>query len=161
EKDVRQVAEGPNGEIAVAAMAGLFVANPAGEWSRVLPRDAEKSWAPHDVRGVAFDRTGRLWFASPQGVGVKKGDSWSLMTGYEGLPYNEFTTVAAGENDVVWFGTTRGAIRYDGKNWEYRMAPRWLPDNMVRSVAVEENGTAWFATEKGIGSIERRPMTFA
>jgi hypothetical protein len=127
----------------------------------LFPRDGVKSWAPHDVRGVAFDTKGRLWFASPQGVGKRDGDAWTLITGYEGLPNNEFTTAAPGEEGVVWFGTTRGAIRYNGDVWEYRMAPRWLPDQFVRSIAVEPNGTAWFATEKGIGSIERRPSTLA
>jgi len=79
----------------------------------------------------------------------------------EGLPFNEFTTVAAGEKGVVWFGTTRGAIRFDGTNWEYRMAPRWLPHDAIRAIAVEPNGHAWFATENGIGLIVRRSMTLA
>jgi hypothetical protein len=108
---------------------------------------------------VAFDAQGRLWFASPQGVGVGDQDGWRLLTEYEGLPYNDFTALAAGPDGSVWLGTTRGAIRFDGRRWRYRTAPRWLPHEHVRDVAVGPDGTAWFATAAGVGAIEQQPMT--
>ncbi len=158
---VRQIAVGANGSLWIAGDAALFKFNRAKKrWQRIYPRDGEKSWAPVDVRGVAWDRTGKFWFASPQGVG-RRADTWKLFTGKEGLPYNDFTTVAAGEKNVVWFGTHRGAIRFDGSNWEYRQGLRWLPDDNVRDIAVTANGDAWFATVKGVGVIRRRPMTLA
>jgi len=161
EKDVRQVAAAPDGRIAVAAASGLYLFVRNGNWRAVHPQHGDRSWAVHDARGVAFDNDGRLWFASPQGVGVKTGDGWKLYTGHDGLPYNDFTTMTAGEQGVVWFGTSLGAIRYDGENWEYRMAPRWLPENLVRAIVVDSEDNAWFATETGLGSIERRPTTLA
>ncbi|MGO8814870.1 MAG: hypothetical protein ACLQVG_09480 [Terriglobia bacterium] len=160
EKAVRQVAVAADGRIAVAAMAGLFLKGAGGEWGAVYPRNATRSWAPHDVRGVAFDSQDRLWFSSAQGVGCEDRE-WRLYTGPDGLPYNDFTTLAAGENGAVWFGTRMGAIRFDGKDWEYREGRRWLPDDDVRSLAVNDHGNAWFATSAGVGVIERRPMTFA
>ena len=114
-----------DGEIAVAAAEGLFVGK--GELQRVLPRDGNRSWAVVDARGVAYDSAGRLWFASPQGAAVRESGAWRLLTGLEGLPEDDFTTVAAGEPGIVWFGTHRGAIRFDGKTWEYRQGLRWLP----------------------------------
>ena len=148
-----------DGEIAVAAAEGLFVGN--GELQRVLPRDGNRSWAVVDARGVAYDSAGRLWFASPQGAGLRESGKWTLFTGLEGLPEDDFTTVSAGEPGIVWFGTRRGAIRFDGKTWEYRQGLRWLPDDDVRAIAVTARGDAWFATDKGAGVIERRPMTLA
>ena len=79
----------------------------------------------------------------------------------DGLPYNDFTTVAAGERGVVWFGTRKGAIRFDGRTWEYRQGRRWLPDDEVRSIAVGATGDAWIATPRGLAHIARRPMTLA
>ena len=38
-----------------------------------------------------------------------------MLTGADGLPYNDFTCMAAGRDGSIWFGTTRGAIRFDGK----------------------------------------------
>ncbi len=159
DKHVRQVAVSPDGELAVAAMSGLF-ARVNGRWTRLKPRAGKRSWVPYDVRGVAYDTRGRLWFASPQGAGCLDRD-WRLFTGTDGLPYNDFTTMEAGENGVVWFGTHIGAIRYDGEQWLYRQGLRWLPDDEVRAIAVSDDGTAWFATPNGVGKIERRPMTLA
>ena len=80
EKAVRQVAVAADGRIAVAAMAGLFLKGAGGEWRAVYPRNATRSWAPHDVRGVAFDSQDRLWFSSAQGVGCEDRE-WRLYTG--------------------------------------------------------------------------------
>jgi len=157
--EIRQIAVGPGGELVVAANEGLFIRNQAGAWKAEYPQDGNRSWAPRDVRGVAFDSEGRLWFASPQGAGVRSGTNWKLITGLEGLPYDDFTTVATGERGVLWFGTKRGAIRFDGKTWEYRQGLRWLPDDDVRAISVSPRGDAWFATSKGVGLIERKPIT--
>jgi hypothetical protein len=162
--DVRQIAIGPTGEVAVAAREGLFTIGGAGEVRSLTPADGQRSWAPRDVRGVAYDSAGRLWFASPQGAGCRENnaDTWKLYTGLEGLPYDDFTTMAPGEPGVVWFGTTKGAIRFNGSIWEYREGKRWVPDDKVRAIAVAPtSGDAWFATSAGAGVIERKPMTLA
>ena len=159
--EIRQLAIGASGELAVAAEQGLFLCDEAGTWKAESPREGKRSWAPYDVRGVAYDSEGRLWFASPQGVGRRAGGSWTLFTSLEGLPYDDFTTVAAGESGVVWFGTHRGAIRFDGNTWEYREGLRWLPANDVTAISVADGGNAWLATPQGAGLIERIPMTLA
>ncbi len=157
---VRAVAFGPNGELAVAAGSGLYLQQAGAPWRAVYPRQGDRSWAPVDVRGVAYDTRGRLWFASPQGAGCfDKG--WTLYSGAQGLPYNDFTCVVPGVDGAVWFGTRIGAICYDGTAWAYREGKRWLPGNDVRGVAVTAKGNAWFATSGGLGVIERRPMTLA
>jgi hypothetical protein len=161
ERDIRQTAIARDGRVAAAGGAGLWLRPPGGKWQRVLPKSGNRSWAPDDVRGVAFDSEDRLWFASPQGAGRFDGTHWTLFTGADGLPYDDFTTVAAGEPGVVWFGTRAGAIRFDGKTWEYRQGQRWLPDDEVRSIAVDGRGDAWIATAKGLSQIARMPMTLA
>ncbi len=160
-KAVFQVAVSRGGSIAVAADSGLFLSEKGGKWETLFPFDDKgRSWAPRGVRGVAFDDRDRLWFASPQGAGMLDGQ-WTLFTGRDGLPYNDFTMMCSGEKGVVWFGTQIGAIRYDGDEWAYRQGRCWLPDDVVRDIAVTDNGDAWFATSNGVGVIERRPMTLA
>ncbi|MEZ6051039.1 MAG: hypothetical protein R3C02_06550 [Planctomycetaceae bacterium] len=161
DKDIRQVAVAADGRRAVAAGGGLFVSTEGQDWHALSPAQGSQSWAPRDVKGVTFDADDRLWFASPQGIGVQTTDGWQLFTGQEGLPYNDFTLAAPGEEGVVWFGTHKGAIRFDGKTFEYRQAPRWLPAEEVRGIAVNSDGDAWFATPEGVGEIERRPTTLA
>ncbi|GMW00776.1 MAG: hypothetical protein AMXMBFR84_19130 [Candidatus Hydrogenedentota bacterium] len=148
-------------ELAVAAESGLF-AGTLESWSSVYPQDGVDRWAPMDVRAVAYDSQGQLWFAAPQGVGCRHGDStWSLYTGADGLPYNDFTCMAAGADGSVWFGTTRGAIQFKNGVWGYRQGRRWLLDDEVRDIAVAPNGDAWIATAKGVSRIEARPMTLS
>ena len=156
--EVRQRASA-GGLTAEARASGLYLKQGKGAWRRVLPSDGRRSWAPVDVRGVAFDSRGRLWFASPQGAGVLDQGKWTLYTGAEGLPYDDFTAVAAGENGAVWFGTRIGAIRFDGKDWEYRQGPRWLPGDEVRAIEVEPDGTARITTAKGSGVIRRPSLS--
>jgi hypothetical protein len=160
DKNVYDAAMNDRGHIAVAAASGLFYTEDLVTWQRLFPKDGDRSWAPVDVRAVTFDSRGRLWFACPQGVGVL-GDGWKLYTGMDGLPYNDFTCLTAGEDGVVWLGTRLGAIRFDGDHWGYREGRRWLPHNEVRDIAVTPEGHAWFATPGGLGLIERRPMTLA
>jgi hypothetical protein len=158
---VRQTARARDGRLAAASASGLYLKRPDRQWERVFPKSGDRSWAPDDVRGVAFDARGRLWFASPQGAGALDGDRWTLYTGAEGLPYDDFTSVAAGEDGAVWFGTRIGAIRFDGNTWEYRQGPRWLPDDDVRSIEVTASGDAWISTATGLAHIQRRPITLA
>lgn len=152
---------GPGGMMAEARPGGLFVKQRGKNWERIFPSDGARSWAVDDVRGVAFDARGRLWFCSPQGAGVRESGRWTLYTGAEGLPYDDFTSIAAGGDGSVWFGTRIGAIRFDGQHWAYRQGRRWLPHDEVRSIAVEQDGTAWIATAGGISRIARKPMTLA
>lgn len=161
DKTVNAISIGAEGGVAVGAASGLFVLEGQRAWSQEFPRSSTRSWAPVDVRGVAFDAAGRLWFASPQGVGCFENGAWKLYEGRDGLPLNDFTLAAAGEEGAIWFGTRQGALRFDGAHWGYREGRRWLPDNEVRGIAVTPEGHAYFATAGGMGFIERRPMTLA
>lgn len=125
-----------------------------------FPSDGKRRWAPTNVK-VTVDGLDRLWFCSDQGVGCLENDRWTLYTGSDGLPFDQFTCIAAGKDGVVWFGTTQGAIRFDGKSWAYRQGKRWLPDDDVRDITIDSNGNAWIATAGGIAKIHFRPMTLA
>ena len=159
DRSVNQIAAGPDGAVAVAAAGGLFEQKSGAEWQALQPREGDRSWAPVDVRGVTYDSQGRFWFASPQGVGVRDGEEWTLYTGDDGLPYNDFTKIAASPDGSVWFATKVGAVHFDGDVWEYRQGLRWLPGDDVRDVAVDKDGQAYFATDGGVGFIGTKPMT--
>lgn len=156
---IRQVAAAPDGRVAVAAAEGLLLLDEG--WQVLHPRDRAHSWAVHDVRGVAFDSRHRLWFASPQGVGCLDGETWTLWTGHDGLPYNDFTTIAATNDGSVWLGTKLGAIRFDGNSWSYRQGRRWLASDQVVSIAPAPNGDTWFATQAGVSRHLSQVMTLS
>ncbi len=148
------------GALALGTSSGLLERSVAGEWEQLYPHDEKgRSWAPREVRGVGYDEEGRLWFASPQGVGVRDGERWRLFTGSEGLPYNDFTCLASGRGGEVWFGTRKGVILYEGEDFRYYQGRRWLPDDEVQRIAVDEQGDAWVLGAGGVGEIARVAMT--
>jgi hypothetical protein len=147
-----------------APVAGKLEARAEGLFEngvRLLPRAGARSWAPVDVKAAAYDSRGRLWFCSPQGLGVRDGAAWKLYTTEDGLPWDECTSLAPAPDGSVWLGTTRGAIRFDGSRWEYRQGRRWLPDDAVSAVFVDAENTAWFRTAGGVGKIRSVAMTLA
>lgn len=158
---VHALALGPDGLVVIGAENGLFTREKGGDWRQHFPNDDPKSWAPTRVEGVGIDGKGRIWFASPQGVGVLENGGWKLYTGAEGLPYNDFTCLAIGPDNEVWFGTRIGAIRLDAKGWNYRQGKRWVPGDEIRDAAVDSEGSVWFATNEGVGTIGFVPMTLA
>ena len=158
---VNQIAISPDGQLHVASSGGLFRQS-AGGWERIeIVDDGGRAWAVTNVLGVTFDSKEQLWFASKAGVGCLSGGRWKFYEGKDGLPWADFTCIAAGPEGEVWFGTRLGAIRFDGKEWQYRQGRSWLPKDEVLQVAVDNDGNAWFATTAGVGTIERRPMTLA
>ena len=147
-------------ESAVAADSGLYFWD-GQTWSVLKPREGSIRWAPVDVRAVQYDAEGRLWFASPQGTGYRVSDEeWKLFTGAEGLPFNDFTCMAAGPGSV-WFGTTNGAIQYREGAFSFRQGGRWLLDNHVKGIVVDDEGSAWLATEAGISRISYETFTLS
>jgi hypothetical protein len=158
---VNQIALSPEGVLYVAASDGLFRQRERG-WEPLSILDkGGRAWAVKDVLGVGFDSKGQLWFATMAGVGRRGGSGWEFFEGKDGLPWNEFTGIAAGRDGDVWFGTHLGAIRFDGKEWQYRQGPLWLPHDDITQIAVDARGRAWFATAAGLGWIERKAMTLA
>ena len=149
-----------SGLLAIGSSTGLYERTKPAVWDRLLPAQGSYSWAPVNVRGVDYDSHGSLWFAAPQGAGVRTDGNWQLFTGAEGLPYDDFTCLATGKQ-AVWFGTKIGAEVYRDGKWSYRQGLRWVPDDQINAVAVAPNGDAWFATDKGVGRIQRVETTLA
>lgn len=161
ENEVRQAAISAEGHVVVATVDGLFTESEAGFVPLVVNDGQGRDWGVSDVRGVTYDSDGQLWFGVTAGAACLTEKGWQFYTGQEGLPYSDFTVLAAGPDEVVWFGTHLGAVRFDGNAWAYRQGQRWLPNDDIRDIAIDENGNAWFATAGGVGLIERRMMTLA
>ena len=167
--DVREVITDAAIRIAAASSTGVYLKDGSDTvWRRLLPHDGERSWAPVDVRAVEFDYDGRLWFAAPQGLGSldEMTGAWRLYDRHDGLPWNDFTSLAAAPDGSIWAGTTRGLVHLipgaspdDPPRWQYRQGRRWLPHDHVLSVEVDRDGTVRVETAAGPARIHLRPMT--
>ncbi|KAA3618919.1 MAG: hypothetical protein DWQ05_06005 [Calditrichaeota bacterium] len=149
-----------SGKQFVGAESGLFYLNENKKWRRVLPADENYSWALSSVRVLTVDSKKRLWFGAKQGIGFLDNEKWHLFTGKEGLPYKNFTSIAAAENGAVWFGTKKGAFKTDGTFFNYRFSRRWLPHDHVNGIVVQADGTAWNATNAGVSRIVRKSLNY-
>lgn len=160
--EIYSIATGENGEMVVGTQEGIYRFDSSkSDWVWLLPEDNKRRWAPRNVKALTFDKEGNLWFGSKEGVGKYNQNTWSLYTGAEGLPWNEFLSAVSGEKgDVVWFATTRGAIRHEKGKFDYRFSHRWLMNDLVNSITVEPNGNTWLATPEGLSLIERKLMNF-
>ena len=159
--DATLVVHGPNGQAAAVA-GGRIQEWREGSWRAVALRSADEGWDPAQITSLAFDSTGRLWFGSSQGVGVRDASgTWRFIDPARGLPVLGVTSMAGASDGSMWVGTTRGAIRIAGAVIEYRQGPRWLPGDHVRSVSVDADGTAWFETDQGRGGIASTATTLA
>ncbi len=157
DETIRALAAIESGAVAIGTSDGLYLrSDDDAPFEKVFPTDQRYSWSPRNVAALAYDTQERLWFGCDQGAGVFDGESWTLFTGEEGLPYRHFTCVAPGEYGVIWFGTERGAIRFDGNRWAYYASLRWLPADYVYDIAVGPAGDAWIATKEGISHITRQ-----
>ncbi|QDU81350.1 hypothetical protein Pla110_30910 [Polystyrenella longa] len=160
ETTVNQLAYSEGRGLAIASTNGLYLYSAKdNQAARIHAATAAGGWFLADVRGVGFDSQGQLRVAAPQGIAFETQEGWDLLTGSEGLPYNDFTKLAVGSKDDVWYATHIGAVhRYDDI-WEYRQGRRWILDDDIRDVVVTPNGYSWFATAKGVSCIKLVPMT--
>ena len=157
----QQMAISPLGVVHIASSGGLLMLTDKGWQPMEILDGGGRAWAVRDVLGVGFDSLGQLWFATKAGVGCQSAKGWRFYEGKDGLPWNDFTGIAAGPNGEVWFTTHLGVIRFAQGEWHYRQGRGWLPNDDVVAVAVDAAGGAWFATAAGIGHIEHKPMTLA
>ena len=159
---LRQIARREDGTTAAATSVGVFERRPGAAWVRLEPVDRHGlAWATTDVRGVAWDRAGRLVVATPAGVVRRGAGGFEFFTGAEGLPVADFTAVAAAPDGTVWFGSRAGVAEWTDDHFRYRQGPRWLPGDVVHDLVVTAAGDVVLATDGGTGWIAARPTTLA
>ncbi len=111
-----------------------------------------------EVREIAIDSTGQVWFASDAGV-VKLSTDLSTWTIYQssssGLVSNDVTAVAVDAQDNVWFGTSSGVsiLALDGSWTTYDSANSGLASDWVYALAFTTDGSAWIGTDAGLNQL--------
>ncbi len=112
----------------------------------------------------------KLVVPTSKGLAVLRGMGWSVITGRDGLCYEDTTCIAAGfSEDDCWIGTTRGAIRCLNGEYQYFGYERWIPHNKVNAIACSEaqgrrascsgDRVVYIATDGGLGIIAYEPYT--
>jgi len=105
------------------------------------------------VKAMVVDGSGQLWIATPAGVAVRTGSTFTVHTTENGLPDNNVLSLAVSRNDV-WVGTANGAARFRGGSWTKFTTEQGLVSNRVQALAADSKGTIWFGTDRGINSFD-------
>jgi len=119
------------------------------EWEH-LPGDA----ATRDILALGP----RLLVPTNKGLAELRGTTWRILTGADGLCYEDTTCVAEGFDRDYWVGTRRGAIRAIKGEYQYFGYERWIPHEKVNAIACGDR-VAYIATDGGLGIIAYEPYT--
>lgn len=125
-----------------------------------VPEPIDWGTLPSRVTRDMLVQGSRLYVTTERGLAVVRGMALTVLTGADGLPYEDTTCLAEGFDSDLWIGTTRGAIRRTGSEFHYFGADHWLPGDYVRDIAVAGHA-AYIATDKGLGIIRYEPYTLA
>ena len=157
-REIHQLAFGDQA-LHVACSDGLFRYRDE-QWEKLSAIDSSgRDWAARDVLAATFNSRGHLWIGGKAGIGRLADRSWRFYEGKDGLPWNDFTAIAAGPNRQIWLATHLGVIGFDGATWQYRQGPLWLPSDDVQQLLVQPDGTVWCGTGRGVSCILRQPFT--
>ncbi|HEX7078720.1 MAG TPA: hypothetical protein VF363_09875 [Candidatus Eisenbacteria bacterium] len=117
----------------------------------------------NDLRGIAFDASGRAWIALAQtgvdrwdgkGTDVHSDDAWAHFA--TGFPSQQTTSIAA-VGPAVYVGTQSGVmvLRNDVADLARRDAINAATGGAaVRAVAADPRGVVWLATASGLARVD-------
>ena len=109
-----------------------------------------------DVRAVAADGRGALWFATAAGLAERRaGGAWTSFTTVDGLSSDDLRDLAFLEAGALWMATAMGLSVRDpaGAFSIIAASPNGLADDDVLAVAADGRGNAWAATAVGVSRL--------
>ncbi|HEX8573138.1 MAG TPA: hypothetical protein VF759_10355 [Allosphingosinicella sp.] len=106
-----------------------------------------------DVRAVAADARGAMWFATAAGLAERRPDgTFTTFTTGDGLSSDDLRDLALLDDGSLWTATPAGISVRDpaGAISVIAAAPNGLADDDVVAVAADGLGNAWAATAAGV-----------
>ena len=145
--EVMAIRETHDHELIVASRDGLTrIRN--GEIQTFVPPDSENRKSVFDV---IADTAGRIWLATPDGLGVLENDHYRLAISGAASLAGSPTVFAEAPDGSLWAGSyAHGLWHIEGgeKKTVYR-ASDGMSSDQVRSLLVEHDGTVWIGTLEG------------
>jgi signal transduction histidine kinase/ligand-binding sensor domain-containing protein/CheY-like chemotaxis protein len=136
----------------VATASGPALVSEAGverlpSFERGTPDDAVR---PSTVNAVLEGGTGELWLGMTMGLLRLQGGHQVLYTIADGLPFNDVTALARGQDGAIWIGLRSGGLaRFRDGRIESFTGADGLPDDFVRAIYEDHEHNVWVGTNAG------------
>lgn len=96
------------------------------------------------VKGLAVDKSGKLWIAHDRGLSVYDGKRFTDYDQSNSLPDIRTNSVYIDRAGRVWVGTWSGAAIYEAGKWRVLKKSGGLIDDMVNVIFEDGRGGIWF-----------------
>jgi len=116
----------------------------------------------NDIRDIAVQSDGTLWFGTADGVSSYNGSSWTSYTTGNGLEEGEITAIAVDGDDTVWIGekgthckkmdcwTVRALQYFDGEIHSKLSSKYYYTDMSYRELAYDPSSNGlWVSNSTG------------
>ncbi len=99
------------------------------------------------LRKIQFDREGRMWLCTSEGVWYQNGDGFSRFTPVDELPQNAVKAVFQDRNHQYWFATWCGVMLYDEHSISVlgleKASPKDKEPSEVSQIVQDRRGDIW------------------
>ncbi|MCA9002205.1 MAG: histidine kinase [Planctomycetes bacterium] len=107
------------------------------------------------TRNILQDRTGRMWFASWEGIMSYDGTKFTNHMNRDGLRRYHTFCVLEDRDGVLWFGTIgAGLYRFDGESFQNFATWDGLANDRVGCILQDSKGVLWIGTQEGISCFD-------
>jgi diguanylate cyclase (GGDEF)-like protein len=139
-RDVFALTLGPD----QAVWVGLY----RGDLLRVVDGQTQLvTTLPHRLRRIYFDRRGRLWLCTTEGVYVIDDPAHPVAHRFTALPAVSFGDVAEDAQGRLWFAGKGGLIRLDGSTVTPIRTQGDVPNQLFDKLSIGRDGTLWVAVD--------------
>ena len=143
---------------------GLWLGAGNGIWQfqdgRLQPVAPPPGMVSPDVRSMAEDRSGRLYFGlNGGGLLQRQGANWTQFESSEALASRRIWALHVDPEDTLWLGSYGGGLaRFrDGKIFHFRDRHLGLPD-AVTCIIEDDEGYLWCGSTHGIFRVSRKEL---
>ncbi len=144
--DLSAVAFDAAGAAWFAGLDGMTSISPTGEIARFREAEGVRGDLVSDLARALGDR---IYFATPEGLGVRTGDAFAFpVEGSSSQP--RVTALATDTNGNLWGAGPRGVWRYDGQNFTRLGRAQGLPTEEFNDLAVDAQNRVWLSNSDGL-----------
>ncbi len=112
------------------------------------------------INQICIDHSGRLWFASNEGLSCYDGVHFRNFAEKEGLSSPEIISATVDSSNHVWAGSSGGGVFiFDGTRFKNYSTKNGLSGDFIYSLVADGNQSMWLGTSRGVDRFNLKDST--